>query len=75
MIAEAFTEKLHEIIEHLMRTGFERPLFFACIAADGCTMTGSYGMDHRVVVTPRPRQSCHCRSMSCSSITAPKPGI
>ena len=52
MIPEVFTEKLHEIIEHLMRTGFERPLFFACIAADGCTMTGSYGMDHRVVVTP-----------------------
>ena len=52
MIPEVFTEKLQEIIEHLMRTGLQRPLFFACIAADGCTMTGSYGMDNRLVVTP-----------------------
>jgi hypothetical protein len=52
MIPEAFMEQLHEIIEHLVRTGLQRPFFFACIAADGCTMTGSYGMDNRVVMTP-----------------------
>jgi 3'-phosphoadenosine 5'-phosphosulfate sulfotransferase (PAPS reductase)/FAD synthetase len=48
---EAFVEKLQEIIEDLTRKGRQRPLFFACIAADGCTMTGSYGIDRRVVVT------------------------
>jgi hypothetical protein len=52
MTPEAFLEQLHEIIEDLTRKGFQRPLFFACIAADGCTMPGSYGVDRRVVVTP-----------------------
>jgi hypothetical protein len=51
MTPEAFIEKLHEIIEDLTRKGFQRPLFFACIAADGGTMTGSQGMDDRMVVT------------------------
>jgi hypothetical protein len=51
MTPEAFLEQLHEIIEDLTRKGFQRPLFFACIAADGCTMPGSYGLDRRVVVT------------------------
>jgi hypothetical protein len=51
MTPEAFSEKLQEIIEDLTRKGFQRPLFFACIAADGCTMTGSCGRDYRVVVT------------------------
>jgi hypothetical protein len=51
MTPEAFLEKLHEIIEDLTRKGFQRPLFFTCIAADGCTLTGSYGIDRRVVVT------------------------
>ena len=44
MTPDAFLEKLHEIIEDLTRKGFQRPLFFACIAADGCTMPGSYGL-------------------------------
>lgn len=52
MTPDAFVETLHEIIEDLMRKGHQRPLFFACIAADGCTMPGSYGIDHRIVVTP-----------------------
>jgi hypothetical protein len=52
MTPDAFIEKLQEIIEDLTRKGFQRPLFFACIAADGCTMPGSYGSDRRVVVTP-----------------------
>jgi hypothetical protein len=51
MTPEAFMETLQEIIEDLTRKGRQRPLFFACIAADGCTMTGSYGADRRVVVT------------------------
>jgi hypothetical protein len=51
MTPDAFLEKLQEICEDLTRKGFQRPLFFACIAADGCTMTGSYGMDSRVLVT------------------------
>jgi hypothetical protein len=51
MTPEAFLEQLQEIIEDLTRKGFQRPLFFACIAADGCTMPGSYGIDKRVVVT------------------------
>lgn len=56
MTPEAFSEKLQEIIEDLTRKGFQRPLFFACIAADGCTMTGSHGMDNRVVVTHPARE-------------------
>jgi hypothetical protein len=48
---EAFLEQLQEIIEDLTRKGFQRPLFFACMAADGCTLPGSYGIDRRVVVT------------------------
>jgi hypothetical protein len=52
MTPDAFLEQLHEIIEDLTRKGFQRPLFLACIAADGCTLTGSYGVDRRVVVTP-----------------------
>jgi hypothetical protein len=52
MTPDAFLEKLYEIIEDLTRKGHQRPLFFAYIAADGCTMTGSYGSDGRVVVTP-----------------------
>jgi hypothetical protein len=51
MTSEAFVERLQQIIEDLTRKGYQRPLFFACIAADGCTMTGSYGLDRRVVVT------------------------
>jgi hypothetical protein len=51
MTPDAFTEKLEEIMADLTRKGLQRPLFFACIAADGCTMTGSYGIDRRVVVT------------------------
>ena len=51
MTPDALLEKLHEIIEDLTRKGFQRPLFFACIAADGCTMPSSYGLDRRVVVT------------------------
>jgi hypothetical protein len=51
MTPAAFLEKLHEISEDLTRKGFQRPLFFACIAADGCTLTGSYGLESRVVVT------------------------
>jgi hypothetical protein len=52
MAPDALMEKLQEILEHLTRAGLQRPLFFACIAADGCTMTGSYGIDRRVLVTP-----------------------
>jgi hypothetical protein len=52
MAPDAFMEKLHDIMEHLTRTGLQPPLFFACIAADGCTLTGSYGRDRRVVMTP-----------------------
>jgi hypothetical protein len=52
MTPDAFLEKLEEIIEDLTRKGLQRPLFFACIAADGCTLTGSRDMDDRVVVTP-----------------------
>ena len=52
MTPQAFLEQLHEIIEDLTRKGFPRPLFFAGIAADGCTMPGSYGLDRRVVVAP-----------------------
>jgi hypothetical protein len=51
MTPQAFLEQLHEIIEDLTRKRFQRPLFFACIAADGCTMPGSYGLDRRVVLT------------------------
>jgi hypothetical protein len=51
MTPDAFVENLHEIIEGLTRKGFQRPLFFACIAADGCMIPGSYGLDSRVVVT------------------------
>jgi hypothetical protein len=51
MTPETFLEQLHEIIEDLTRKGFQRPLFFACIAADGCTMPGSYGRGRHVVVT------------------------
>ena len=56
MTPDAFVENLHEIIEDLTRKGFQRPLFFACIAADGCTMSGSCGLDTQVVVT-RPDQA------------------
>jgi hypothetical protein len=56
MTPDAFIERLQEIIADLTRKGFQRPLFFACIAADGCTMTGSYGMDSHLVVT-RPKQA------------------
>jgi hypothetical protein len=52
MTPEGFVEQLQEIIEDLTRKGHQRPLFFACIAADGCTITGSYGLDRRVVMTP-----------------------
>jgi hypothetical protein len=51
MTPDALMETLHEIIEDLTRKGHQRPLFFACIAADGCTMTGSYGLDGRMVVS------------------------
>ena len=51
MTPDAFLEQLHEINEDLTRKGFQRPLIFACIAADGCTNPGSYGIDRRVVVT------------------------
>jgi hypothetical protein len=51
MTPDAFIEKLHEIIEDLTRKGFQRPLFFACIAADGCTIPGSYSLDRQLVVT------------------------
>jgi hypothetical protein len=51
MTPDAFLETLHDIIEDLTRKGHQRPLFFACIAADGCTITGSYGSDGRVVVS------------------------
>jgi hypothetical protein len=51
MTPGTFLETLHDIIEDLTRKGLQRPLFFACIAADGCTQTGSYGLDRRVVVT------------------------
>ena len=56
MIPEALLETLHDIIEDLTRKGFQHPLFFACIAADGCTMPGLYRIDRRVVVTP-PKQA------------------
>jgi hypothetical protein len=52
MTPDAFTEMLQDVIEDLTRKELQRPLFFACIAADGCTMTGSYGIDRRVLVTP-----------------------
>jgi len=52
MAPDAFMAQLHDIMEHVMRTGLQPLLCFACIAADGCTMTGSYGRDHRVVATP-----------------------
>jgi hypothetical protein len=51
MAPDAFMEKLQEILEHWTRAGLQRPLFFVCIAADGCTMTGSSTTDSRVVVT------------------------
>jgi hypothetical protein len=51
MTPDAFVENLHEIIEDLTRKGFQRPLFFACIAADGCTVPGSYSLDRQLVVT------------------------
>ena len=51
MTPEAFMETLHDISEGLRRKGLQPPLFFACIAADGCTVTGSYGRDHHVVVS------------------------
>ena len=51
MTPEALMETLQEIIEGLTRKGLQRPLFFTCIAADGCTVTGSYGLDRHVVVT------------------------
>jgi hypothetical protein len=51
MHPEDFIQRLGEIIDDLLRKGLERPFYFACIAADGCTMTGSYGIDDRVVVT------------------------
>ena len=51
MTPDAFVETLHDIIEDLTRKGRQCPLFFACIAADGCTMTSSYGSDRRVVVS------------------------
>jgi hypothetical protein len=51
MTPDAFVENLREIIEDLTRKGFQRPLFFACIAADGCTIPGSYSLDRQVVVT------------------------
>jgi hypothetical protein len=52
MTPEAFLEKLPEIIEDLTSKGLQLPLFFTCIAADECTLTGSYGIDRRVVVNP-----------------------
>jgi hypothetical protein len=51
MTLEAFLDTLQEIIEDLTRKGLQRHLFFTCIAADGCTMPGSFGIDSRVVVT------------------------
>jgi hypothetical protein len=51
MAPDAFMEKLQEILEHLTRAGLQRPLLFACIAADGYTMTGSSTTDGSVVVT------------------------
>jgi hypothetical protein len=51
MTPDAFMETLQEIIEDLTRKGLQRPLFFACIAADGCTLTGSYGTDQRMIMT------------------------
>ena len=45
MTSEAFLEKFHESIEDLTRKGLQRPLFFTCIAAEGCRLTGSYGID------------------------------
>lgn len=50
MHPEDFIQRLSGIIDDLMTKGLERPLYFACIAADGCTFSGSYGMDGRVVV-------------------------
>jgi hypothetical protein len=49
---DAYRETLHDIMADLLRQGLQRPLVFACIAADGGTMTGSYDCDRRVVVTP-----------------------
>jgi hypothetical protein len=41
MTPDDFPEKRQEISQDLTRKGFQRPFLFACIAADGCTMTGS----------------------------------
>jgi hypothetical protein len=49
---DAYRETLHDIMADLLRQGLQRPLVFACIAADGGTMTGSYDRDRRVVVPP-----------------------
>jgi hypothetical protein len=51
MHSDDFIVRLSEIIDDLIEKGLERPLYFACIAADGCTFSGSYHMDGRVVVT------------------------
>jgi len=51
MHAEDFIVRLEAIIDDLVEKGLERPLYFACIAADGCTLPGKYGTDGRVVVT------------------------
>jgi hypothetical protein len=52
MTPDAWMETLHDIMEGLIRQGLQCPLIFACIAADGGTLTGSYDRDRRLVVTP-----------------------
>jgi hypothetical protein len=43
--------------------GLQHALFFACIAPNGGTLTGSYGIDRRVVV-PHGAQAVLCWSLN-----------
>jgi hypothetical protein len=42
LVAQKWAVVPHKRLQH--------PLFFTCIAPDGCTLTGSYGIDRRVVL-------------------------
>jgi hypothetical protein len=50
MTAEEFGERATSMLDVVLNQGFERPIYFACVAIDGQVLKGTYGVDDRVVI-------------------------
>jgi hypothetical protein len=50
MTVEEFGARATSMLDVVLAQGFERPIYFVCIAIDGRVLKGTYGVDDRVLI-------------------------